>query len=110
MLTMSIRLVVEFVNAIDGRTHVFARVLDRNAKFHVTPGVLLNECAIEPWLTQPRALDAAGQPRFDLFAFCLKKSADSVHFQEGATVQLTLPEVEPASPPIESIRRSGVGE
>jgi hypothetical protein len=70
----------------------------------------LGGCPIEPWTEIPRALDAAGRQRSDLFAFHLSNDADLSRFTPGLQVDL---EVEhaldgPADLPI-GVRESVVG-
>lgn len=71
-----------------GRGCVVARVLDPNATFEVTSASTLGGCSVEQWLEIPRASDANGAPRLDLFAFCLKSLADIEHFAVGLHVEL----------------------
>ena len=69
---------------------VFARHLD-DADFTLVDGSTLGGIPIKPELTMPRALDADGNPRMDLFAFrpCVK--ADVERFVVGEIVELVIP-------------------
>jgi hypothetical protein len=42
---------------------------------------------LERWLDMPRAVDANGEPRLDVFGFCLKRIADTKRFAVGCRVE-----------------------
>lgn len=69
---------------------VFARQLGEHA-FAVSDASRLNGCAIEPSVTQPRALRPDGSPRLDLYAFVLRASEDLARFHVGQQVLLDAP-------------------
>jgi hypothetical protein len=71
-----------------GRGYVVARVLDPVAQFVVSSAATLGGCPVEQWLEMPRALDADGRQRMDLFGFCLKDNADLAHLKTGDRVVL----------------------
>lgn len=73
---------------IHGRVYVFARLLDRSARFSVSAGTTLGDCQVEPWLEIPRALDERGQQRPDLFAFCLSDQSDQQRLTIHSRVDL----------------------
>jgi hypothetical protein len=72
-----------------GRGYVLARVLDPTAQFVLAPETTLGGCSVERWHDMPRALDADGRRRTDLFGFCLKHSADLARLKTGDRVVLT---------------------
>ena len=59
-----------------GRTIMAAR-LDRG-DFRLLPDTRLNGLPIEPHLSMPRATDADGSPRFDLFVFAMQAPATEI--------------------------------
>lgn len=50
----------------------------------------LGGCSVQPHAEIPRALDAAGRPRFDVFAFTLADGNDRRKFSPGQRVHLIL--------------------
>jgi hypothetical protein len=58
----------------------------------VGPGATLGGCPISPALSMPRALDADGKPRLDLFVFVLVNEADLAQFEVGQRVELLSPD------------------
>ncbi len=56
--------------------------------FVLTEESTLNGCPVQKHLEMPRALDAAGSPRLDIFAFTLRDGRDRVRFQPGQIVEL----------------------
>ena len=72
----------------DGRVYVLARVVDTARPLTVSAGARLGGCAVEEWLEAPHAVDANGQPRTDLFVFCLKRVADRMCLTIGDRVAL----------------------
>jgi len=73
----------------DQRAYVIARLVDETADFGVHDGSLLAGCPVEPWVDAPRALDADGRRRRDLFAFCLRSREDRRKFGVGDRVRPT---------------------
>ena len=72
----------------DGRGYVLARAVDPTITFTVSSETKLGGCAVERWLDIPRAMDAAGNQRTDLFGFCLRNVSDRTHLEIGARVVL----------------------
>lgn len=68
---------------------VFARYINQGTNWALTEESKLGGIGINPILSMPRATDKEGNPRFDLFAFQLKNSADSTKLKEGDIVELT---------------------
>jgi hypothetical protein len=79
---------IESVFQADGRAYVIARLLDPAARFDVSPDATLGGFPVERWLDLPRALDANGQQRIDLFGFCLKSATDLDRLEIGQRVEL----------------------
>ena len=67
-----------------GRTLMAAR-LDRG-DFRLLPDTQLSGLPIEPHLSMPRATDADGSPRFDLFAFAMQAPATELLVGELAVL------------------------
>ncbi|MBS2032344.1 MAG: hypothetical protein JST54_30875 [Deltaproteobacteria bacterium] len=76
---------IEFVEPKAG--YVICRELKRN-RFRLAPGARLGDAEIKPHVAQPRALDAQGQPRVDLYVFSFANRADAKRFKAGDTVVL----------------------
>lgn len=66
---------------------VLCRELQRN-RFRLGPGAQLQGAGVRA-VTQPRALDAQGEPRLDLYLFRLEHPADARRFKVGETVTLS---------------------
>jgi len=79
---------VESVFEAHGRAYVMARSSAKRT-FAVTEGSTLGGCRIEWWTDQPRAVDASGRQRTQVFVFALQDAADAAHFTVGQTVTLT---------------------
>jgi hypothetical protein len=79
-------LVVGTLEDGNGRSYVIARALDPTADFALTATSTLGTCPIERWLDIPRAADSQGNPRTDVFCFCLKHTSDRARFEEGRTI------------------------
>jgi hypothetical protein len=73
----------------DDRAYVVARVLDSAVSLSVSSGSTLGGCSVERWLDMPRAWDADGKQRADLFGFCLVDKADLARLKRGDQVVLT---------------------
>jgi hypothetical protein len=69
--------------------YVFVRHLDECTDFRIDEEARLAGCRVAPWLEVPRALDADGRQRRDLFVFCLRSRADLRTFAVGDRVRLT---------------------
>lgn len=78
---------VEWTGEIGGCAYVIARLLDP-ADFRVGPSSTLGEVRVEEWPDAPRALDADGAPRVDLYALRLRNAEDRARFVAGERVQL----------------------
>jgi hypothetical protein len=72
----------------DGRGYVVARAVDPAAAFTVSSDSSLGGCPVERWLDMPRALDADGHQRMDLFGFYLKHASDRPRLKTGDRVVL----------------------
>jgi hypothetical protein len=72
----------------DGRAYVLARAVDQTVAFAVSFDAGLGGCAVEQWLEMPRALDASGHQRRDLYGFCLKRASDFPRLKIGDRVVL----------------------
>jgi hypothetical protein len=81
--------VVETLEDGNGRSYVIVRALDPTMDFTLTAASTLGACAVETWLDIPRAADARGKQRKDVFCFCLKDRSDRARFKVGASVLLT---------------------
>lgn len=68
--------------------YLIARILDSSTVFSLSDRSTLAGIAIKPCITQPRALDNEGKPRFDLFVFYLIQFSDLTEFTEGQEVEL----------------------
>jgi len=71
-------------------TVVFARILE-SQDFGLVEGARLGGVPIAPVVTAPRALDADGQPRTDIFAFTLQSGGNVESFAPGVRVSLVIP-------------------
>ena len=71
-------------------SYVLARILDKDAEFALTENSCLGEVPVKPILTQPRALDAQGNLRRNLYAFIPRHKNDLNKLQEGRIVELIL--------------------
>ena len=79
---------VEYTLTISGRgDFVFARPID-NTDWVLADGAWLGDCPIEPWTAIPRTIGPEGRPRFDLFAFQLRRAGDRERFTPGRRVML----------------------
>ena len=84
----AIEVEVEFVFD-DGRYsgHVVGRRLEMPGPvFRVTPESTIGGCSIQSLDLPPRALDAQGNPRFDLLGFRLSARSDCGRFKRGQRV------------------------
>lgn len=70
------------------RACVLARLLDKVGDFRLTEAASLGGYPIEKWLDIPRVLDASGNQRYDIFAFCLRNAEDCAHFSKGQQIVL----------------------
>jgi hypothetical protein len=87
----TVELEVEWAGRVGPTAYVTARVLEPGADFTVEEGSTLAGAPLHAWLDVPRALDAQGSARFDLFAFALQDSADLARFAVGQRVTLVTP-------------------
>jgi len=71
-------------------SYVLARILSTDIKFTLTENSRLGEVPVKPIVTQPRALDAQGNLRYDLFAFIPRYKNDLNKLQAGQIVDLNL--------------------
>lgn len=67
---------------------MFAKQIEAESQFFLNKNSTLNGYTLQPILSQPRAIDKFGKPRFDLFAFWLLNPQDIIHFEEGQIVEL----------------------
>jgi hypothetical protein len=67
---------------------VFAKCLEIEKEFKVTDNSRLGEIEISKFLTQPRATDKEGKPRFDIFIFKIRYKKDCDELEEGQIVEL----------------------
>jgi len=84
----AVRFQLESAFQAGGRGYVVARLLDPEASIEVGPGASLGGCRVERWLDTPRALDADGNQRGDLFGFCLVEVGDLSRLSPGDFVEL----------------------
>jgi hypothetical protein len=84
---------VEYVIERGAEVHVVI-VLEDRTNFALTDASTLGGRPIHKWLSQPRALDANGRPRTDVFVVVLKSRSDRAHFSVGDRPSLL---VEPLS-------------
>ena len=73
-----------------GHAYVLARLLDPGANVDLQPGTTLGGFVLDEFMNSPLASGAPGQ-RGELFAFCLRTSAERPNFVEGERVVLHLP-------------------
>ena len=78
-----------------GKSYVVARTLEPDRRFRVDEGCRLGGLPLEPWLEQPRQIDAAGRERADIFSFCLREPSDRARLRIGDEVSLSGPSVPP---------------
>jgi hypothetical protein len=74
--------VVEHVLDLGDEAHVLI-IIPEGVGFALTDDSTLGGRPIRKWLSQPRALDENGKPRFDIFNVILKSRSDRVHFKAG---------------------------
>ena len=79
---------VESVLDIHGTTFVFARSLVPGRNWTLSQRSRLGGRPVLPETQIPRALDASGQQRYDLFVFALRAAEDRDHFRVGDQVYL----------------------
>ena len=90
-----LQLEVEAAITAGERIYIFARRLGPACDFILTEAPALDAHAIERWTDVPRAVDANGKDRRDLFVFCLKNASDRAYFTTGRRITLTGVEVAP---------------
>jgi hypothetical protein len=73
---------VEHVLDLGDEAHVLI-VIPEGTNFALTDDSTLGGRPIRKWLSQPRALDENGRPRFDIFNIILKSRSDRDHFKAG---------------------------
>ncbi len=78
---------IEFVSPAQRGQYVLARAIEKR-DFTLTPSSRLGGVAINPVISQPRALKKDGSPDLDIFAFQLKSAADLSKFTVGSEVML----------------------
>jgi hypothetical protein len=81
---------IEFVveTVLKSRGYILARIC-HPVDFSLTRAATLSGISILPILQQPRALDASGCQRTDLFAFVLRNQSDICHFRQNDTLRLS---------------------
>jgi hypothetical protein len=70
------------------QVYVLARILDKDFNFKLTDDSRLGNVPIEKWFDIPRAQDANGNVRIDLFAFLLKNVDDKELLKIGDVTEL----------------------
>ena len=88
---ISTELEVEWAREIGATAYVAARMLEVGRDFLVREGATLAGAPLHVWADAPRAVDATGNPRLDLFIFALRRRADLARFEPGQRVMLTSP-------------------
>ena len=84
---MLVRMRIEWVAPKQLDRYVLARALE-SAEFRLSPASTLGGFAIEPILSQPRALKEDGSPDLEIFAFVLRNSSDIAKLRVGEEVLL----------------------
>jgi len=83
---------VEQTLQIEGTAYLFARVLGSWDEIVVRDGSTLDGAPLHLHLDFPRAFDAAGEPRMDVFVFALRDADDLRRFAAGQQVLLETPD------------------
>ena len=78
---------VQSVHDISGRGYILAQLVKPSDQVVVTTRSTLNGSPVEQWIDAPRATDAQGHQRRDLFAFCLQSRIDLARFEVGQRVR-----------------------
>ena len=78
-----------------GKAYVVARLLEPDRDFRVDEGCRLGGMPLEPWVEQPRGVDAGVRERADVYSFCLREPADRARLRVGDEVALWGPSVPP---------------
>lgn len=86
---MPILFQIEYISQSEAYPYVIAKLLIYNAHFELQPKSFLGEIEIKNELTQPRALDVNGLPRFDLYIFRPKVKSQITEFRQGMILELT---------------------
>ena len=77
---MNTKFRIEHIFAVGNKKHlkyfILAKCLELENNFSLSENSKLDGIAISNFLTQPRALDKDGNPRFDLFIFKLRFRKD----------------------------------
>ncbi|WP_338791321.1 hypothetical protein V9L05_00760 [Bernardetia sp. Wsw4-3y2] len=68
--------------------YILASIVGDISEYKLTENSTLGGIPIKPFLTIPRVTDKNGNPRFDLFGFCLKSKNDLEKVEIGKVVQL----------------------
>ncbi len=68
--------------------YILASIIGEILDYKLTENSTLAGIPIKPFLTTPRVTDKNGNPRFDLFGFCLKNKNDLEKVGVGKVVQL----------------------
>jgi hypothetical protein len=71
------------------KPYIIVRHLTPGQNFSVAGKPFLNGVEIEPSVSSPRALNKAGEPRFDLFIFYPARKSEIGGFKEKMIVELT---------------------
>jgi hypothetical protein len=80
---------VEHVLDLGDQAHVLI-VVPEGTNFALTDDSTLGGKPIHKWLSQPRALDENGNPRFDIFNIILKSRSDRAFFKAGDRPSLSV--------------------
>lgn len=73
---MSAKFQIEYIGPTQKKVYIFSKLINTDVRFQLTDSSYLGEFPIVASITQPRALDKEGKPRFDLYAFTLKRPQD----------------------------------
>ena len=84
---MPVRMRIEYVSPERVGRYVFARRLEDKG-FTLTSSARLGGVAIEPVVSQPRALKKDGSVELEIFTFVLKSADDLSKFSPGSEVLL----------------------
>jgi hypothetical protein len=67
---------VEYIGVIKSQVYVLCKYLTEGTNCHLSDNSYLGDYPIEKWMTMPRALNADGTQRMDIFSFVLKNAHD----------------------------------
>jgi len=79
---------IEYVAQTKNDSYVIARLLSKKSNIEFLGNMFLGRIEIKNEITQPRALDSEGKPRFDLYIFRPKYKNQISEFKEGMILEL----------------------